>query len=70
MHLDHSKTDKGPGNGDGVRRKRTRWGGSDPILCGYPAAQTLSASGVATARAFSDFAALSSTFQDQNQNQI
>ena len=64
MHVDHSKTDKDPRNGDGVRRKESRWGGSDPTLCGYPAAQTLRGSGVATARAFSDFAALSPAFQE------
>ena len=28
-------------DGAGVRTKVTSWGGSDPLLCGYPAAQTL-----------------------------
>ncbi len=40
MHFDNSKTDKDRRNGDGVRRKGTRWGGSDPTLCGNPTAQT------------------------------
>ena len=40
MHSDNSKTDDDRKDGDGVRRKETRWGGSDPTLCGYPAAQT------------------------------
>ena len=40
MHFDDSKGDDGRKDGDGVRSKVTRWGGSDPTLCGYPAAQT------------------------------
>ena len=31
MHIDHFKTDKDYRNSDGVRRKKTRWGGSDPL---------------------------------------
>ena len=64
MHFDHFKTDKDYRNSDGVRRKKTRWGGSDPTLCGCPAAQTLQGSGVATARAFRDFAAPSPAFSE------
>jgi hypothetical protein len=52
MHFDNSKADKDIRNGDGVRSRVTRWGGSDPTVCGYPAAQTLRGSGVATARGF------------------
>jgi hypothetical protein len=40
MHFDDSKRDYGREDGDGVRSKVTRWGGSDPTLYGYPAAQT------------------------------
>ena len=59
MHFHDSKTDKDRRNGDGERSKETRSGGSDPTLCGYPAAQSLSGSGVATARAFREFTAQS-----------
>ena len=40
MHFDNSKADKDRRNGDGVWMKGTRWGGSDPTVCGNPAAQT------------------------------
>jgi hypothetical protein len=64
MHFDNSKADKDIRNGDGVRSRVTRWGGSDPTVCGYPAAQTLRGSGVATARGLSDFVAPSSAFSE------
>jgi hypothetical protein len=58
MHFDNSKANTEHRDGDGVRSKKKRAGGSDPTLCGYPAAQTLTGSGVATARAFSGNATL------------
>jgi hypothetical protein len=62
MRSDHSKADKDGRYGNEVRSKVTGWGGSDPTPCGYPAAQALRGSGVATARAFRDFAARSPAF--------
>ena len=70
MHFHDSKTDKDCRNGDVERNKETRAGGSDPTLCGYPAAQNLSGSGVATARAFREFAAQTPAPRSQDQNQI
>ena len=40
MHFDDSKGSGGRKDGDGVRSKVARSGGSDPTLCGLPAAQT------------------------------
>jgi hypothetical protein len=64
MHFDHFKTDKDYRNSDGVRRKKRRWGGSDPHsvrLSGRPNPSRL---GGATARAFRDFAAPSPAFPE------
>jgi hypothetical protein len=70
MHFDNSKADKDRRNGDGVRRKVTRWGGSDPPCAAIQPPKPFWVRGSLPARASTEPSLRCRHSQTQNQKQI